>query len=438
MTTTTPLLKLDHVSMAFPAAEKGNIRVLEDINLELRQGEIVALLGKSGCGKSTILRITCGLSKPSQGTVLYHGKKVSSVVPGINMVFQTFALFPWLNVLQNVELGLEAKGIEPHERRKRALKVIDMIGLNGFESAYPKELSGGMRQRVGFARALVVNPDILLMDEAFSALDVPTAETLRGDLLDLWIERLIPTKAIMLVSHNIEEALLLADRIIILDSNPGRIKTEIPVALRHPRDRESLVFRQMVDRIYTAMTAAAVPPGGEPAIPARIGIGHRLPSVTVGQMAGVVEEIALPANHGKADLSHLAEAMHFEIDDLFPIMDALELLDFTHVSGRQIFLTRHGRAFAEADIQRRKEIFGEHLLRHVPLANHIRRVLDERPSQKAPEQRFLRELEDYLTEDEAQRVLSAIIEWARYAELFAYDYNAGILSTGSAEEEPEQ
>lgn len=437
--TNTPMLKLDHVSMAFSTAGKEDIRVLEDINLELRPGEIVALLGKSGCGKSTILRITCGLSKPSQGTVLYRGNRVTKAVPGISMVFQTFALFPWLNVLQNVELGLEAKGIEPHERRKRALKVIDMIGLNGFESAYPKELSGGMRQRVGFARALVVNPDILLMDEAFSALDVPTAETLRGDLLDLWIERLIPTKAIMLVSHNIEEAMLLADRIIILDSNPGRIKAEIPVTLHHPRDRESLVFRQLVERIYTVMTTAIAPAEGEQARAARRGIGHRLPSTTVGQMAGLIDEIALPANHGKADLPELAEAMHFEIDDLFPIMDAMELLDFAHVSGRQISLTRHGRAFAEADIQRRKEIFGEHLLRNVPLASHIRRVLDERPSQKAPEQRFLRELEDYLTEDDAQRVLSVLIDWARYAELFAYDYNSGILSTGNPEEEePEQ
>jgi NitT/TauT family transport system ATP-binding protein len=252
------LMQLHNVSKSFAAADqRGRLNVLEGVNLELRQGEIVAILGKSGCGKSTLLRIMCGLIKPTQGEVLYRGKRVTKPIPGLSMVFQTFALFPWLNVLQNVELGLEAQGIEPIERRRRALEVIDMIGLDGFESAFPKELSGGMRQRVGFARALVVNPDILLMDEAFSALDVPTSETLRTDLLDLWIEKLIPTQSILMVSHNIEEALLLADRIIIFDSNPGRLKAEIAVPLKHPRDRESLAFRQFVDRIYSVMTTAS-------------------------------------------------------------------------------------------------------------------------------------------------------------------------------------
>lgn len=230
-----PLLQLHKVNKLFAAAEKGRLSVLEDIDLELREGEIVAILGKSGCGKSTLLRIMSGLTRPTSGKVLYRGHHVVRPEPGISMVFQTFALFPWLNVLQNVELGLEAQGVEPVERRRRALEVIDMIGLDGFESAFPKELSGGMRQRVGFARALVVNPDILLMDEAFSALDVPTSETLRNDLLDLWIERLIPTQAILMVSHNIEEALLMADRVIVFDSNPGRVKAEVSVTLKHPQ-----------------------------------------------------------------------------------------------------------------------------------------------------------------------------------------------------------
>lgn len=431
----TALLEVHGVNKAFTAVEKGEVPVLQNINLALKPGEIVAILGKSGCGKSTLLRMMCGLAKPSSGEVSYRGEPVSGPVPGITMVFQTFALFPWLNVLQNVELGLEAQGVEPSERRKRALEVIDMIGLDGFESAYPKELSGGMRQRVGFARALVVNPDILLMDEAFSALDVPTAESLRNDLLDLWLERLIPTRAIIMVSHNIEEALLMADRIIILDSNPGRVKAEVRVSMKHPRDRESVSFRQYVERIYTIMTTAVVPGEHEAAKAGRVGIAHRLPGATVAQMAGVLEEINQPANGGTAELPALTEAMQMEIDDLFPILDALELLDMAHVAGRQITLTRHGRAFVEADILRRKEIFGEHLLKRVPLASHIRRVLHERPSQRAPEQRFLRELEDYLSEEEAERVLAVMIDWARYAELFAYDYNAGILSTENPGEE---
>ncbi|HEU0187250.1 MAG TPA: nitrate/sulfonate/bicarbonate ABC transporter ATP-binding protein [Gallionellaceae bacterium] len=430
------LMQLRNVSQSFAGAEQGShLNVLENINLELRGGEIVAILGKSGCGKSTLLRIMCGLIKPTHGEVLYRGKHITRPVPGLSMVFQTFALFPWLNVLQNVELGLEAQGIEPAEQRRRALEVIDMIGLDGFESAYPKELSGGMRQRVGFARALVVNPDILFMDEAFSALDVPTSETLRTDLLDLWIENAIPTQSILMVSHNIEEALLLADRIVVFDSNPGRIKAEIPVALKHPRDRESHAFRQLVDRIYSAMTSVVLP--GTPTLASlgRISIAHRLPGVYSAQMAGLLEEIQ--HRQGSAELPDLAEAMHLEIDDLFPIVDALELLDFARVSGRLITLTQHGQSFADADILRRKEIFGEHLLKHVPLAGHIRRVLDDRPSQRAPEQRFLRELEDYLSEAEAERVMSVVVDWGRYAELFAYDYNSGILSTENPGEDVE-
>ncbi len=432
---TPSLLELRGISKSFAAPDKGSLNVLQDISLALRPGEIVAVLGKSGCGKSTLLRIMCGLTRPSQGEVLYRGERVIGPAPGITMVFQTFGLFPWLTVLQNVELGLEAQGVAPAERRRRALEAIDMIGLDGFESAYPKELSGGMRQRVGFARALVVNPDILLMDEAFSALDVPTAESLRNDLLDLWIERLIPTRAIVMVSHNIEEALLLANRIFVFDSNPGRVKAELNIPLKYPRDRESPLFRQMVDRIYSIMTTAIVPNETDALRAGRIGIGYRLPSVTVAQMTGVLEEVNLPANEGRVELAELAASQQMEVDDLFPILEALELLDFCRVAGREVILARHGKAFVEADIRQRKVIFAEHLIKRVPLAGHIRRVLNERPAQTAPEQRFLRELEDYLSEEEAQRVFSVIIDWGRYAELFAYDYNAGILSTENPGEE---
>ena len=423
------LIDLIGVNKSFAAPEKGRIAVLQDVNIQVRRGEIVAVLGRSGCGKSTLLRIICGLTTASSGKVLYRGRSVRKPVPGISLVFQSFALFPWLNVLGNVELGLEAQNVPPAERRERALAVIDMIGLDGFESAYPKELSGGMRQRVGFARALVVNPDVLLMDEAFSSLDVPTAETLRTDLLDLWVKHLIPTQAILMVSHNIEEALLLADRIVIFEANPGRVKAEVPITLKHPRDRESVVFRQLVERVYTIMTTPVVPSEAELARLARPTIGHRLPRVTVAQMTGVLDVINQPANAGSIDLPVLAETLQMEVNDIFPILEALELLDFAHVAGRRVTLMRHGRAFAEADIQRRKVIFGEHLLRRVPLAAHIRRVLDERPSQRAPSSRFLRELEDYLPEQDAEGVLEVIIDWGRYAELFAYDSEAGIFST---------
>ncbi len=431
MSTNASLIELRHVSKRFSAPDKSDIVVLKDIDFTLRTGEIVAILGKSGCGKSTLLRMICGLTEASHGEVLYQGNQVTRPIAGISMVFQSFGLFPWLNVLENVELGLEAQGVPTAERRQRALRIIDMIGLDGFESAYPKELSGGMRQRVGFARALVVNPDVLLMDEAFSALDVPTAETLRNDLLDLWIKHLIPTQAILMVSHSIEEVLMIADRIIILDSNPGRLKQELPVTLKHPRDHIAPAFRQMVDRIYEIMTSVATGGGA----PKATGIGYRLPDANVQQLLGVLDEINHPVHAGKADLPVLADSLHLEIDDLFPLIEALELLDFARVTDGELHLTTHGQAFLEADIQLRKVIFGEHLLKRVPLASHIRRVIDERPSLRAPESRFLRELEDYLSEAEAERVLAVMIDWGRYAELFAYDYDTGVFNTENPGEE---
>lgn len=422
MSDAEPLLELRQVDKRFEATGRGeDIVVLKDIDFSLRPGEIVALLGRSGCGKSTLLRIICGLTPASGGQVLYRGQPVTRPTAGLSMVFQTFGLFPWLTVLENVELGLEAQGVPTAERRRRALAAIDLIGLDGFESAYPKELSGGMRQRVGFARALVVDPDVLLMDEAFSALDVPTSETLRGDLLDLWLERQIPTRAILMVSHSIEEVLMIADRVVILDHNPGRVKADLPIALKHPRDYTAPAFRRLVERIYEIMTAAT----GEPQAS---GIGHRLPSAHVAQLLGVLDEINHPTHAGHVELPVLADALELAVNDLFPLLEALQLLDFARVAEGEVCLTPHGQAFLDADIQRRKMIFGEHLLRRVPLAGHICRVIDERPSQRAPESRFLRELEDALSEDEAERVLQVIVDWGRYAELFAYNYATGMFS----------
>lgn len=429
-----PLLELRGVGQSYPAAESdARVKILEGIDLAVREGEIVAILGRSGCGKSTLLRIMCGLAEPSAGTVLYRGAPVTGPVAGISMVFQSFALFPWLTVEENVTLGLEAQGVGEAERNRRAEEVIDMIGLSGYESAYPKELSGGMRQRVGFARALVVNPDVLLMDEAFSALDVPTAESLRADLLDLWIERLIPTQAIVMVSHNIEEALLLADRILVFDSNPGRVKEEVRVTLKHPRDRESATFRALVERIYGIMTTAKAPAAGA-AAGGRVGLAYRLPEVSVAQISGVLEQLDQAGQQGGAELSELAEEMHLDLDTLFAIVDALELLDLAHVAERRIRMTRHGKAFVDGDQAQRRRIFAEHLVRRVPLVAHILRVLDERPQRRAPEERFLRELEDRLSEQESERVLSVVIQWARYAELLDYDYDAGVLTMEVADE----
>src|SRR6266478_6915748 len=253
----SPLLQCNDVRKAFPKPDGAELLVLEGMNLELREGQIVGLLGRSGSGKSTLLRLIAGLAEPTAGQLRYMGQPISGPAPGIAMVFQSFALFPWLTVFENVALGLEAQRMPRADIRKRSLAAIDLIGLDGFESAYPRELSGGMRQRVGFARALVVHPNILLMDEPFSALDVLTAETLRTDFLDLWAEGRMPIKGVILVTHNIEEAVLMCDRILVFSTNPGRIVGEIAVALSHPRDRLDPAFRELVERIYVTLTARA-------------------------------------------------------------------------------------------------------------------------------------------------------------------------------------
>jgi NitT/TauT family transport system ATP-binding protein len=425
------LLSVDHVTQVFQTGSRENrAPVLSDVTLSLKTGEIVALLGRSGSGKSTLLRIIAGLTRPTEGTVTISGEPVDGPAKDVAMVFQSFALFPWLDVLDNVEMGLRADGVPLDETRKRALKAIDTIGLDGFESAYPKELSGGMRQRVGFARALVMQPKILLMDEPFSALDVLTAETLRTDLLDLWQEGRIPIKAILMVTHNIEEAVLMADRILVLSSNPGRIASEIPVTLPHPRDRLDPEFRDLVEKIYALMTQRPEPKPAarEAAAAAGMGLGLALPRVSTNSLAGMLEEIAAPPYDGRADLPHLADSLQLEIDDLFPLGETLQLLRFAEFEEGDLKLTALGRRFVDMDVDQRKKAFGDEVLAHIPLASHIKRVLDERPSHRAPATRFREELEDYMSEDYAERTLRSIINLGRYGELFAYDENSQTFS----------
>ncbi|MDY0329371.1 MAG: nitrate/sulfonate/bicarbonate ABC transporter ATP-binding protein [Thiomonas sp.] len=434
VTSADPIFQLSGVRKSYRTSDGSELVILDGVDLELRDGEILVLLGRSGSGKSTLLRILAGLVPATGGSALHRGEPIDGPVPGLAMVFQSFALFPWLTVLQNVELGLEALKVPPAERRARALAAIDLIGLDGFESAYPRELSGGMRQRVGFARALVINPDVLLMDEPFSALDVLTAETLRTDLLDLWAERKIPTRGILLVSHNIEEAVLMADRIVILGSNPGRVISEMRIDLSHPRERESQQFRDLVESIYGAMTAR---PTGRDAVRKQApGIGLRLPTLSVNALAGLLEELdALEKSSANTRISlpELAEDMHFSVDDLFPLIEGAELLGFAQAEEGDIMLLPAGRLFVDGTLQERKELFARHLIERVPLVARIRAVLDERYNHRAPDSRFLTELEDYLSEDEARRVLDTAIDWGRYAELYAYDDNAEVFSLDNPE-----
>lgn len=423
------IIEVNQVSKSFKKSETQDLLVLDNVCLSMREGEIVALLGKSGSGKSTLLRIIAGLIEPTSGEVFCRGEKVTGPVPGVSMVFQSFALMPWLTVLQNVELGLEALGIKRNERRQRAIEAIDIIGLDGFESAYPKELSGGMRQRVGFARALVVNPDILLMDEPFSALDVLTADNLRSDLLDLWHAKKTNTKGILFVTHNIEEAVALADRIIIFGSNPGAVRADLKVNIQHPRQEQSAGFRQLVDEIYTHMTKVpgSAARGARGAKRETLDIGYRLPEVDISELTGLMETM-VEAKVSRIDLPELAEELMLDVDELFPLTEVLQILHFAEVSDGDIELTPEGERFAEADILQRKQLFAQHLINYVPLARHIRRVLDERASHRTNKDQFLDELEDALSEKEAERVLRTVIDWGRYAEIFAYDDSANELS----------
>jgi NitT/TauT family transport system ATP-binding protein len=422
--TAEALLDVRDVRQGFARPSGGERVVIENVNMTLRDHEIVGLLGRSGCGKSTLLRIVAGLARPTSGKVVYLGKPIEGPAEGIAMVFQTFALFPWLTVLENVEAGLEAQGVPEREMRKRALAAIDLIGLDGFESAYPRELSGGMRQRVGFARALVVNPAILLMDEPFSALDVLTAETLRTDLIELWGEGRLPIRSVLMVTHNIEEAVLMCDRILMLADNPGRIAAEFAVDIPQPRNRLAPRFRALVDDIYARMTARAKPSATKAAPHAT----HRLSHVSANALAGLMETLASDPYRGKADLPPLAATLQLELDELLPLTEGLQILRFAELAEGDITLTAEGRLFADSDLEVRKRLFADQLRRFVPLAAHIRRVLDERPGHIAPRVRFEAELEDHLSEEDAAETLQTVISWGRFAELFSYDDQAEVFS----------
>lgn len=429
------LVELKGVSKAFRSADGAPRTILDGVDFQLADGEIVAMLGKSGSGKSTLLRIVAGLVAADGGEVAYRGRPINGPLAGVAMVFQSFALFPWLTVQQNVELGLEAQGVAPAVRRERAGAMLDLIGLSGFGGALPRELSGGMRQRVGIARALVTHPDVLLMDEAFSALDVLTGETLRGDILDLWDGKRIPTRGILVVSHNIEEAVMMADRIVIMASDPGRVRHEIRIDLPRPRNADSAAVRALVDEVYGLMTmrpAAAVPGAGaaRPDLP-----DYRLPDADVGRIESVLDLLAGAPFDGRADLPQLSEDTELPDEELFPAYEALGLLGLARVERGDIALTPLGRRYAQAGQAQRQALFGRQLLKHVPLAARIHRELEEEAAGTLPEEPFLELLEDTLEAAQAKRMLEVAIEWGRYGELYEYDYHTGMLNVPDAQQQ---
>jgi NitT/TauT family transport system ATP-binding protein len=421
-----PLVSVTNCRQAYHKESNADLVVLDNVDLTLREGEIVGLLGRSGSGKSTLLRIVSGLLKPTAGEVLWRGRQISGPADGVAMVFQSFALFPWLTVQENVELGLEAKGVRRAERDRRAEEAIDLIGLGGYENAYPKELSGGMRQRVGLARALVVHPDLLLMDEPFSALDVLTAENLRTDLIELWTEGRLPVKSVLIVTHNIEEAVLMCDRILVFSSNPGRVASELAVPFAHPRNRHDVQFRKFVDDIYALMTrrATSVPaPGAAVAAPVPA-MANALHPVPANLMAGLMETLAAEPYRGRADLPRLSESLQLELDELLPLCETMQMLRFAELEEGDVRLTEQGNGFVQAETEERKRIFAAALREHVPLIGAIRGVLDERWNHRARGERFRDELEDHMSPDYARETLSTAIGWGRYAELFDYDDEA--------------
>jgi len=417
------IIRAEKIEKYYAQPSQNRIQVFSPTDLSIVPGEIVALLGPSGSGKSTMLRMLSGLSKPSAGQVYWHGKPIGETDINVSIVFQSFALFPWLTVLGNVEAPLRARGVEPEERRTRSMRMLDTVGLDGFESAYPKELSGGMKQRVGFARALVVEPEVVFMDEPFSALDVLTAENLRSELLELWAKKTMPTKCVFIVTHNIEEAVLLADRIIVLGRNPGHIRTDFRVQISQPRDRKSDTFTQLVDFIYKVLTRPDVAPAEAPTGPRvrdqRQMKYQMLPHARPGGVAGLLE--LLIDKGGRDDIYRLADDLAFEIDDLLPIVDAAQLLGFLKVEEGDASITNPGTAFANSEILRQKEIFRDAALENVLLLRQIRRALDAKSDHTVPEEFFLDMLDEQFSAEESQRQIETAVTWGRYGEIFDFD-----------------
>lgn len=418
-----PLLELSHVQQNYVSGTRKFVAV-QDANLKLLEGEFVALLGPSGCGKSTLLRIITGLQKPSEGLVLYRGQPLRGVNPHATIVFQTFALFPWLTVLENVELALKARDLAPALRAPRALDLLDRVGLDGFENAYPRELSGGMRQKVGFARAMAVEPELLCLDEPFSALDVLSAESLRNELMELWTGGGIPTKAILMVSHNIEEAVFMADRIVVMDKDPGRIIAELKIDLPHPRQRQSEAFRALVDHVYALLAGQTGPEaqelGSEPGEPGRT---RALPQVAIGDLTGLLEYLNDKPDD-QVDIYRVTEELKIDSDRMLSLSETAELLGFALIAKGDIRLTPLGETFAEASILARKEMFAARI-RRLPLVRWLLSLL-KRADKRALDWDVVRTaLELEFPPAEAEKQLDTLINWGRYAELLTYDDGAG-------------
>ena len=413
------LLQVQNVSRYYGKGVK-RFMAVQNVNLKIHPGEFVCLLGPSGCGKSTLLRMITGLNPTSEGEILYKGQRLSGVNPHATIVFQTFALYPWLTVQQNVEVALKARGVGEAERREKARQLLDKVGLDGFESAYPRELSGGMRQKCGFARAMAVEPELLCLDEPFSALDVLSAEALRGELMELWLNKAIPTQAVLMVTHNIQEAVFMADRIVVMEKDPGRVLTEIAVTLRHPRHAKDIAFQALVDKVYAAVAGKTEEPAVGATYPGQM---TKLPAARINGMAGLLEKVN--EESGRTDLYRLTQDLQLELDDVLPVVEAAELLGFATVDQGDIVLTPLGQTYADASILARKEIMSGRVLR-LPVIGWIYETLQADDDGRVAEEYFAEKLRSDFGEYAGEQ-LDTAINWGRYAELFEFDDNTDEL-----------
>jgi NitT/TauT family transport system ATP-binding protein len=411
-----PLCELINITQEFPQPRGAPLRVLADVNLEVRPSEVIALLGPSGCGKSTLLRILAGLTRPTSGSVLYHGTPLRGLNPGVGFVFQSFALFPWMTVTENVEFALRPTGRSRAEIRERAAKAIALVGLSGSEEAHPRELSGGMKQRVGMARALSLNPEMLFMDEPFSQVDALTAESLRAEVLDIWAAKNENPSAIVMVSHDIKEVAAMADRIVLLGTNPGRVRTVVENTLPRPRNYRSTEFLQLVDRLHDIITGSEMPdvPLAAPAASAL----EPLPAAGAGDIVGLLEY--LDARGGREEVFRIASDTNREFGHIIAIVNAAELLDFVDTPRRTVLLEPLGARFVRADPVERKAIWRQQVMR-LGLFKKVAAAVDRGEEHGIDADIVLEAIAMTMPYENYERVFQILVSWARYGDLFAYE-----------------
>ncbi len=415
---TTPLLEVRHVFQSFPGAAGGSVEILHDVSFEIREHEVVAILGPSGCGKSTLLRAIIGLEPPVAGEILYRGRVQAGLNPSAALVFQNFALFPWLTVQENIEVGLPHLPLSAIEREQRVREVIKTVGLTGSEEAYPKELSGGMKQRVGLARALAVQPEILCMDEPFSALDVLTSETLRNEVVDLYTSRASPVNTILMVTHSIAEAVFMATRLVVMGTHPGVIRAVFDNTMPYPRDEHAPGFLALIQKLHALITLTALPAApapGSPVAPSALS-PQTLPGVSLSSAIGLLEVLE---NEGGLELFDLNRQVALELSQLLLVVKAAELLGWVTTPGGRVEMTAAGRQFLGAGITARKQLLNV-TLRGLFVFDFIVQALQSATNGELDETLVLDRLARTFPRERPQRLLRTVVAWARYAELFKY------------------